>query len=206
MSVPPDYIALALELKTLDPDYEKMMELASERYEVLGRTCDELGFAEDAMKTVDYEVSTETKQIRHENGDYERVFVGYSCEQTIDLYFDFDADRLTQVMTAISRCAAKPLLSVGFTVKDPEAVREELLRSATRNARQKAEILADEAGVKLGQLISINYDWADIQFYSPTSVSPRQGKYDQVLRMSARSIHPENIKESDNAAFVWEIG
>lgn len=56
--------------------------------------------------------------------------------------------KLGQVLDAISKCPAKPELSVLFTFKNANAVQAELLRSATMNARQKAEILCDGAGSK----------------------------------------------------------
>ena len=58
-----------------------------------------------------------------------------------------------------------PELSIVFTVKDPSAVNKELLKSATANAREKAEILCEASGVELGKLLIIDYNWGRTQYH-----------------------------------------
>ena len=54
--------------------------------------------------------------------------------------FDFDAKVLSKALGTIAGCIAEPELSISFTVKEPSAVNEALLKSATINAKKKAEI------------------------------------------------------------------
>ena len=44
-------------------------------------------------------------------------------------------------------------------MKDATAINEEMLRSATANAKKKAEILCEASGVTMGDLIAIDYNW-----------------------------------------------
>lgn len=71
-------------------------------------------------------------------------------------------------MAAIAHCLAQPELSIAFTVKDPTAVNEALLREATVNAKKKAELLCEASGVKLGQLLTIDYNWDELNIFSNT--------------------------------------
>ena len=74
------------------------------------------------------------------------------------------------------------------------------------NARQKAEILTRAAGVTLGTLLSIDYNWGELHLYSPTSCSV--GSDDLLMTCSApadMAIEPDDIDVSDSAVFVWEI-
>ena len=52
----------------------------------------------------------------------------------------------------------KILVDKGITVKNPARVSEELLISATENAKTKAEILCKASGNALGQLLNIDYN------------------------------------------------
>lgn len=83
------------------------------------------------------------------------------------------------------------------------AVQEELLRSATINARQKAEILCDGAGSKLGQLLRIDYNWSEINIYSRTQyVAEDMVMYNS---LSSIDIKPDDVECEDTATFVWTI-
>ena len=97
-----------------------------------------------------------------------------------------------------------PELSIVFTVKDPAAISADLLRSATTNAREKAEILCSAANVKLGELQAINYNWGELDIVSHTD-------FDMPISCAAMSpgcdidIEPDDISLSDTATFIWEI-
>jgi hypothetical protein len=95
-------------------------------------------------------------------------------------------------------------------VKDEEAVKDELLKSAGANARRRAEILCESAGGKLGNLVTVSYNWNEISIMSPT-------KFDNTIdtaelydcatmpNVAPQSIQPDDINLTDNALFVWEI-
>lgn len=156
------------------------------------------------LKTLSFNVNTDYESEHDENGNYRRIFKGYECAYALKLSFDMDSKRLAQTLTAISESGADAELSIKFTVKNPEKISAELLRSAAENARQKAEILCAASDAKLGALVRIDYNWTDINVYSPS-------KYDvnMVRKYSAASsvpeFEPEDIKSQDTVAFIWEI-
>ena len=53
------------------------------------------------------------------------------------LAFDFDTKRLAQTLSAIGSWLAMPELNITFTVKNPEEMKDMLLRDATTNAKKK---------------------------------------------------------------------
>ena len=81
-----------------------------------------------------------------------------------------------------------------------------LLESACVNAKQKAEILTRAAGVTLGTLLSIDYNWGELHLYSPTSCSVGSADLAETCGApAAMAIEPDDIDVSDSAVFVWEI-
>ena len=111
--------------------------------------------------------------MKDEKGDYKSVFAGYDCVHRLKVEFDFDTKRLARALSEISKCIAKPEISIDFTVKDPTAVSEELLKAAVKNARAKAEILCGASGAKLGEPVTIDYNWGELHLYSETDYDGR---------------------------------
>ena len=109
-------------------------------------------------------------------------------------------------MTTIAACEANPELRIAFTVKNPAEVSEALLRSATENAKKKAETLYSVSGANLGELLTIDYNWGEIDVISRTRYD-----VDEFMPMMAMAearmpdIEPGDINASDTATFVWAI-
>ena len=206
LSLKPDQVVVSLVLKATDKNYDKAMDTAAKHLEQLRGALVGTGFAKDDLKTTNFNVGTEYESERDKNGNYKRIFIGYSVTHQLKLEFDFDSQRLSQTLGAIAACIAEPELNVQFTVKDKETVNAALLESACVNARAKAGILAKASGVTLGELISIDYNWGELHLFSPT----QYGMEDACMRMASAAptsieIEPDDIKVSDSVTFVWEI-
>ena len=204
VKVKPDLIVITMSLESIHLDYNRTMKLAAEAVEGLLKAIQSLGFVKTDLKTTNFNISTHYESYRDNDNNYKSKFDGYLCEQGLKLEFDFDTEMLSKVLTTISKVNIEPRLNIQFSVKDKDAVSEELLVSATENAKHKAEILAKASGVILGDLISIEYNWGELHLYSQT----RYAMEDQLMKFSeasAPSIEPEDIDVSDTVSFVWEI-
>lgn len=97
------------------------------------------------------------------NGTNERVFEGYRVQTSLDVTVA-DTAKLGGLMDAISSAGFETgantewgnLISVYYTVSDPDKIRDEMLVDAIGNAKAKAERMADAAGADLGDVYSIN--------------------------------------------------
>lgn len=203
-SVKPDFIAITLNIVSKDKEYAKSVEGANKRIELLQSAVISSGFAKDDLKTLSFNVRTNYEGETDERGRYRNVFAGYVCRYTLRLSFDMNAKKLAETLTAISNSGADAEFSIKFTVKEPEKISAELLRAATENARQKAEILCAASGVKLGTLLNINYDWTDINVYSSSAYTMEMER-GAVSAGAVPEFEPEDINSSDSAEFVWEI-
>ena len=113
-------------------------------------------------------------------------------------------ERMSKTLLALSRCIAEPEFSVQFSVKDKEAVNTTMLQNAAENAMMKAEVLCAASGVSLGELLSIDYNWGELNIYSPTNYEVS----DICLAEESTSridIEPDDINISDTVTFVWGI-
>ncbi len=204
--VKPNLIVVSLNLESEDKDYEKTMSLEAEKIDSLNKSLAQIGFSKDELKTTNFNVRTRYENVRDANGVYKNVFKGYVCSHNLKIEFDFDMQQLAKVLSAISLCMAKPEFSISFTVKNPTEISQELLKSAAKNAKEKAKILCSASNVKLGDLVSIDYNWGEINVYSNTDykLEARQMMKSSV-GLTSIDIQPDDINVSDTATFVWEI-
>lgn len=201
----PDLVVLNLTLDSRNIIYDKAMAKASERIQKLSEALYRIGFAEGSIKTSDFNVRSINKQVRDSNGNYKSKFDGYEVTHSLKIQFDMDMKLLSSVLATISSCEADPRLAISFTVKDKDAINEEMLRQAATNAKSKAAILCSASGVKMGELVSIDYNWSEIDIYSNTRYDGFEVKMCCSESEASIDIDPEDITVSDTATFVWEI-
>lgn len=204
VSVKPDLIVLRLSMETAEYEYDEAMKAAAEKIDFLNKALEAAGFEKKSAKTADFRVRADYDRLNDGKGNYTSVFMGYKCRHELKIEFDFDTKRLAKALSEISKCIAKPEISIDFTVKDSSAVSGELLKAAAKNAREKAEILCAASGAKLGELLSIDYNWGELHLYSATDYDV-EGKCMMPGAADDMDIEPEEIKARDTATFAWEI-
>lgn len=67
-----------------------------------------------------------------------------------------ELDRLGEILDAVAENGANTFEGVSFDMADPQPLRDAALRQAVADARRKAELLAEEAGVTLGPVQAID--------------------------------------------------
>lgn len=204
-SAKPDHVVLSMTLESKHKDYDKAMEMAAAHIQHLNDTLCGIGFEKGSVKTTNFNVRTDYDRVKDRYGNYESVFSGYEVTHNLKLAFDFDMGRLSQALAAIAGCLSHPQISIAFTVKDATAINGEMLRSATVNAKRKAEILCEASGVTMGDLIAIDYNWGELDIYSHTRYDCCEEAMAPMAIGAAIDIDPEDIDVSDTATFVWEI-
>lgn len=79
---------------------------------------------------------------------------GYEVRNTVTVKSD-DIEQIGPMLDALVRAGVNNINQVQFTVKDTKAAMETARAEAIRDAKAKAEAMADAAGVNLGALISL---------------------------------------------------
>jgi uncharacterized protein YggE len=209
--VHPDLVSIGFVVERTDADYEKSVSEAADAVEELTKMVITLGFDKSDLKTTNWEVEQEYENKKNKNGEYERQFTGYKTTHDLKLEFGLTEKALPKVISEIAACKAMPEFSISFTIKDKTAVSEKILVSATENAFSKAKIIAQAARVSLGNVITIDYDWSEYNFYSETRYnrSFTHAGRGEIVAMDVHNtysdIEPDDIKLRDTITFVWEI-
>lgn len=211
-TVEPDFVVLSLKLETKNKKYEEALDENSVKINKLNSALEKAGFEKGIVKTTSYNVLMDYSTYRDRKRALQRSFEGYVCKNILKIEFDFDSVLLGKALSAVSACFCEPQMDISFTVKDKDALSDKLLESAAVNAKRRAEILCSGCGAELGDLISIDYDWREVNFSSRTetitsgigetcllSPSPPKAVLPQPI------IQPTRFNVSDSAVFVWEI-
>ena len=202
----PDMVIVGINLTVTTPEYPQTMDAATKDIEALRVALCGIGYEREALKTTDFNISTEYENKRQPSGEYFRRFMGYKCTHALKLEIDFDMKQLGETLAAVSACGVKPELQISFSVKDKSAVNTALLESAITNAKDKAAILAKAGGVKLGSIQHIDYSWGELRLYSHTR--PHFDGLEEMTVMSEAAmidIEPEDITVDDSVTVVWAI-
>jgi uncharacterized protein YggE len=83
------------------------------------------------------------------------VMTGFIATQIVDVNVR-DIGLLGEVLDAVVEGGANRVNGVYFDVSDPQAVTDEARRDAVEDARARAELYADAAGLALGEIVSIS--------------------------------------------------
>ena len=206
VSAPPDLLVLELKLETVEPEYELAMRRSKEMLNALSDAIVSAGHDGKHLKTNRFNISSKYENYRDKNNNYKSKFIGYACTHDLRLEFDLDMKKLGATLGAIASCEANPTFKIKFSVKDADAVSAELLENAIKNAKWKAEILARSAGVSLGAILRIDYNWGEINVYSKTDLYLAQEPIEEGAAAPMKmDIKPEDIDLNDTVTVVWAI-
>ncbi|NLG05575.1 MAG: SIMPL domain-containing protein [Clostridia bacterium] len=209
LSVKPDMIRLIMTIEGMQEEYDKAVEQSASMTEAIKDVFESLDFERNSVKTLYFNISTEYESYQAKDKSWKRRFIGYKFVHRTKVEFPSDNKRLGKVLYALGHSAVCPEFRIEYTVAEPEKCKNELLARAVADSREKAEVLAKAANVSLGDIITIDYSWGEIEFISRPMEhmmleeccmreAPVGGAYDM-------DIDPDDIDVSDNVTVVWKI-
>lgn len=208
IKVKPDMTRITITLEGMYPDYAETLRHSSEDTDSLKDVLAAFGFERTDLKTLNFNVDTEYESYK-DHGVYKQRFVGYRFRHLLKVEFDSDNERLGKILYALGNCDLKPEFRINYTVKDPEAAKNELLGKAVKDAKEKAAVITAAAGITLKDIQNIDYSWGEIEFEvspmnrlmkacAPVSVACEDACYDM-------DIEPDDIEIADTVTIVLEI-
>ena len=200
----PDLVIFDISLSITKEEFDDALDTINELIGNLKLSLKDIGFNEEDLKTVDFEVEQDYDYVEKGifNKEYKNKFKGFEITHDLKLEFDLDNDKISEVINCLKKKKKKLDFEIAFSVKDKELMKKEVLTNAAKNAKDNAEILAEATSSQLGDLLKIEYDWIDPDFESETRFSRHVG-----VRSSFRinNFNPVDIELSDSVTFVWEL-
>lgn len=207
ISVKPDMIRLVITQSNVQKEYEKAVSESAEMKGKLTESLEEIGFSKERLKTLYFNIDTEHESYETKSGSWRTRFAGYKYTHRMKLEFPSDNHILGKVLGVLSACAGQPEFSIQYTISDPESAKNELLAKAVADSKEKAKVLADAAGVKLGDIQCIDYSWGEIDFVSRpvNTLMLREASKCSIIDAVDLDIEADDINVTDTVTIIWTI-
>lgn len=193
----PDTIVVQMEITSMDMKYDEAMNQMDRKTSLIQDSLIQIGFRKEDIKTSFFDCKA---KYGYEN--QKRIFHGYHIRESMSLCFDLDMKMLSKVMDAMKESGVKPEISISFTLKDKEAISDEVLRLAYFDAKRKAEVILKASTDRLGKLNHVEYHFEPLEIQSDTRMRCMSINDGPSVDMD---VTPQDIDIQDSAVFVWEI-
>lgn len=209
LSVKPDTVRLVMTMEGMKEEYDAASAESAHMTEHLKQMFSDLGFEREDIKTLSFHVSAEYESYQAKDKSWKRRFEGYKYVHRMKIEFPADNKRLGKVLYKLEHSPVRPEFRIEYTVAEPEKCKNELLKNAVTDAKAKADVLSKASGVSLGEIITIDYSWAEIDFVSRPmdklmleECCVRSCEPDETYDID---INPDDIDVTDNVTVVWGI-
>jgi uncharacterized protein YggE len=152
VSVVPDIANINIGVRTEAEDVKDALSGNTAQANGIADVLKDLGVAEEDIQTSNFNVYP-SERYNPMTGEVEgRYFV---VENTVSVKVR-DLSSLGEVLSAVVDAGANNIYGISFDVEDRDASIAEARELAIKDAKAKAEAIAEAAGVELGDLMSIN--------------------------------------------------
>lgn len=201
MQVQPDQTLVMVNVVSSNTEAGRAVQVVTERVEQLLKKLQDAGFKKEEIKTSQFYLN--------ENNEWRdgRMFRnGYTASQTMEIKFGLDAKRMTSLTTVFAGTQEGVTFqfSFGMTDKLRQQVKEELIRKAIQDAREKASVIARTTNIRLGSIRKIDYGAQPAIPYGPM-MEMRSSK----AMMNDQAQFPQTeiqyIELTDEIRIVWAL-
>ncbi len=208
LNIRPNLTKVSLVVKGKSEKFDEAVNKSSIDTDKLKSIIESLGFDRKDIKTVSLDVDPDYESYTDKDGSYRKRFIGYKYAHRMYIEFPIDNKRLSSLVYSFVKSNLSPEFSIDYTIGSArrEEYRVKIIEQSVQNAKDKADVLARSAGVKLGDIINIDYSDKAIDFYSRSMDYSLEGA--KLLSSEASidfDIEPDDIAITDNVDIVWEI-
>ncbi|MBR5994082.1 MAG: SIMPL domain-containing protein [Lachnospiraceae bacterium] len=208
ISVAPDMIRLLITQTKTEKTYEVAVKASAAQKKTITDAFAKLGFKKEDLKTLSFAVDAQYEGYEAKDKSWKQRLVGYRFTHRMKLEFPKDTDLLGKALGTMTAIKGEPEFSIQYFVEDKEAVKNKLLAGAVKDSKEKAAALTKAAGVKLGEIVHINYSWDEVDI-SVTPVAPMMLKSGERGLCGSNAvdldIEADDIDVEDTVTVVWEI-
>ncbi len=161
------------------------------------------GIRENEIETVDYRI----EKIQEWDPKMEKmVDKGYRASNAFVISTK-DLEKVGPLLDVGVQAGANNVESINFELSDAKQreVKVDALRKSTQNAREKAEALADGAGVRLGKLLSLSENSYVVMPYARYDMMAMKAEMGG-MEVPPTDVSPQNVHISAQVSLSYEIG
>lgn len=195
LSAAPDVMRMTMTVERTHSEYSATVNAAESAAKALSAALAKHGFSEN-VRMLSLRTEPRYEVVTDENGLRTRRFAGYAAVRRLRAETNADPARTCELIAAVSESGTAAELSAEYALRDENAFRGELLARAVKDAKARAKAIAKAAGVKLGDLLTVENGAHAVPFVRAAALRADSGA----------EIAPEDITLSDEITAVFSIG
>jgi len=146
----PDLAVIQAGVETIKPTAIESQKENTKKMNAVIEAIKNKGVDKEDIQTTNYNL-----QALYDYTQSGRVFKGYQTSQNVTVRIK-DLDKIGEILEVVNTAGANQIGGINFTFDDPENFKEQAGQKAIAKAKEKAKILAESAGIKLGKIISLS--------------------------------------------------
>ncbi len=152
VTVVPDIASINVGVRSEAEAVTDALDSNTDQANAISQTLQDLGVAEDDIQTSNFNVYPSDRYDPMTGQVTGRYFV---VENTVNVIVR-DLSTLGEVLTAVVEAGANNIYGINFDLEDRDAAIAEARQLAIEDARSKAQAIAEETGVELGEILNIS--------------------------------------------------
>lgn len=156
-------------------------------------------------KTIQFDISDFEENEYDKNGKYiGKVKKGYSLTQKVKIDLGIDNVLVNNIVRGIGKFIKGAQVNIGYTVQDPRPHQLKMIARACKDAKEKAEIMADALGCTVGEIESIKYNERGVHIYSQAR-NIHSNKEAMSSTPDSLDITPDDLVMSDTVEVSFKL-
>ena len=152
VSAAPDIVYIRTGVTTESREAQAALAENSRAMQRLLALLQQRGVADRDVRTTNFSVEPIAKRNKPSTGV---EFSGYRVDNQVHVRLQ-DVEQLGEILDALVAAGSNRVAGIEFALRDPARILEEARKQAIADARARAEVYADSAGVRVGSVISIS--------------------------------------------------
>ncbi|MCL2687594.1 MAG: SIMPL domain-containing protein [Methanobrevibacter sp.] len=208
LELSPNLTVVGFDMEVKSKEYKHAYMKYKHGLKCLNSVINSLGFKKTDLKTKNW--------VAESINDYEDKFVGgsqkykqirvtkYRIYHSLKLEFDINSEMLSNLLSEMSKYELPLKIRINYEIKEKEEVKNELLKKAMIDAKNKAKIMIEALGEELGELREINHNVSNYSHgFMGDSYTLQSNKVSFDSYIS--DFEPEDLKFYDYVDLIWEI-
>lgn len=152
--IAPDHATVTATAEARDPAAEVALKEADKRMERVLAAVRDVGIDDDQLTTAGVQTHREHRPPRPVDGDEREQPRDWVATITLRIEID-DLDLAGRVLAAANEAGAQRITGPAYSVREPQAAYADALEQAMRDARDKADTIAKQAGAEVGEVRTV---------------------------------------------------
>lgn len=201
--VTPDLAILIIEITNKNMNFAQTTVGLNDKTKDVSRQIMSAGFKENDIKTTDYQIRV-NRIYRADSW----IDSGYVASQSVRVEFKYSKETVSKILTTFSK--SKTAFDLRFDFKLSEDLKtkvyDDLIKLAVNDAKAKARVLSESAGVKLKRITDINYGGAyTAGFRENNEMMSYKARMTSDQAEPMAGFTPNEVQLTDSVVIKWEI-